>query len=88
MMDISDAVTRYLKHAINARYGKGAEKHGEGLFLPVPRKGEIVEIRGSMLRYVSMPGQFPADEASVEAVARGKHWNRMRRKVATNARIK
>lgn len=85
MIDLNDAVERltYLR-----KPNRAAEKHGEGLFLPVPRKGEEVEIRGSYLRYVSMPGQAPHQDDTAEGVSRRKHWDKMRRKVAANARMK
>jgi len=85
MMDLFDAVERmtYLRK----RHG-AAEKHGEGLFLPVPVKGKPVEIRGSLVRYVSMPGQLPADAGTVDSETSRKKWDRLRRKVAANARIK
>ena len=54
------------------------------MFLKIPRRGEEIVIRGSVLRYVSMPGQDPhVDETDA---SRDRFWNRTRRVVAKRGR--
>ena len=80
MIDLTKASQRLIRNAIGSRTPSTA------IFLSVPRRGEDVEIRGSVLRYVSMPGQRPAVDGLDET--RRKFWDSLRRKVAAGARIK
>ena len=58
------------------------------MFLKHPRKGEQVEIRGSILRYVSDPGQVPEDAGTTEALPREIFWRKRRIEVAKRSRIR
>ncbi len=59
----------------------------QSMFLPTPRRGTPnVEIGGSILRYVSQPGQMPhADETGT---SRDKFWRNRRIEVAKGSRIR